>query len=241
VVGSVSRSGALIWMTQISSGAVSASSRTGGFCEKRPSQYVPPSRCTARKMVGMAADARTASAVIVSRRLLNVRNSPLRTSTAPMSSIASSGRTPSAAGSTWRSSMARKSSRPRSLNGMSYGLTAGATTNWLAALAHSPQAFSSRSCGAVAALSVQKPSSSRPARAGSPSTSAAQASVAHTAPPDVPLRPTTSYSSSRSGCSSRWRTPAVNAVWLPPPWQAMATRGRAGGVTGDRSRGGRAR
>jgi len=77
----------------------------------------------------MAADARIASAVIASRRLLNVRNSPVSTSTAPMSSIASSGRTPSVAGSTCRSSMARKSSRPSALNGVSYGLTAGATTN----------------------------------------------------------------------------------------------------------------
>jgi hypothetical protein len=48
----------------------------------------------------MAAEARIASAVIGSRRLLNVRNSPLSTSTAPMRSIASWGRTPSVAGST---------------------------------------------------------------------------------------------------------------------------------------------
>src|SRR5215213_7944139 len=44
------------------------------------------------------------------------------------------------------------------------------------------------------------------------------------APPEVPLRPTTSY---RFNCSARrslLSTPAVKAVWLPPPWHAMATR-----------------
>lgn len=36
------------------------------------------------------------------------------------------------------------------------------------------------------------------------------------APPDVPLKATISYSGGRSANSSR-RTPAVKAVWLPPP------------------------
>ena len=46
--------------------------------------------------------------------------------------------------------------------------------------------------------------------------------VAHKAPPDVPLMPT--KSNSRSSCASHsvFSAPAVNAVWLPPPWQAIA-------------------
>ena len=78
-----------------------------------------------------------------------------------------------------------------------------------------------------------RPAPGRPRRARS------RRAVAHTAPPDVPLSPTTSYLETL-GCSSRPRTPAVNAVWLPPPWQAMATRGRSGasGLIGVRWRGG---
>ncbi len=41
------------------------------------------------------------------------------------------------------------------------------------------------------------------------------------APPEVPLRATTWYHSSPSNLFS---APAVNAVWLPPPWQAIAIR-----------------
>ena len=43
------------------------------------------------------------------------------------------------------------------------------------------------------------------------------------APPEVPLSATTSTSSG-SRPSNSWRTPAENTVWLPPPWQAIATR-----------------
>ena len=43
------------------------------------------------------------------------------------------------------------------------------------------------------------------------------------APPEVPLSATTSTSSGRRS-SKPWSTPAVKAVWLPPPWHAMATR-----------------
>ena len=74
-----------------------------------------------------------------------------------------------------------------------------------------------------------RPSSPRtPAACGSPAraslrTSPSQASAAQMAPPDVPLSATTSTSAGRLP-SRPWRTPAVNAVWLPPPWQAIATR-----------------
>ena len=50
---------------------------------------------------------------------------------------------------------------------------------------------------------------------------------AQRAPPEVPLSATTSTSSGRLP-SSPSRTPAVKAVWLPPPWQAIATRLRLG-------------
>jgi hypothetical protein len=84
----------------------------------------------------------------------------------------------------------------------------------------------------VAELSAQNASSSPPARAGSSSSRADQASRAHTAPPEVPLRPTISTPVSSSAPSSRLSTPAVKAVWLPPPWQAMATRSRPISVIG---------
>jgi hypothetical protein len=60
----------------------------------------------------MAAEARTMSAVIWSRRLLNALNSPERTSTAPSSSIgpAPSGWAAKRPKSTRRSSMRRNSS-----------------------------------------------------------------------------------------------------------------------------------
>jgi hypothetical protein len=60
----------------------------------------------------MAAEARTMSAVMASRRLLNARNSPERTSTAPSSSIGPSGRPGQPPKSTRRSSIRRNSSRP---------------------------------------------------------------------------------------------------------------------------------
>src|SRR3954468_15966904 len=52
-----------------------------------------------------------------------------------------------------------------------------------------------------------------------------QVSTALTAPPEVPLRAERwnlrPWSSRR-----RCMMPAPNAAWLPPPWQAIATRGR---------------
>ena len=47
-------------------------------------------------------------------------------------------------------------------------------------------------------------------------------SVAHSAPPDVPLIPTISKSWPISASHNVFKAPAVNAVWLPPPWQAIA-------------------
>ena len=58
-------------------------------------------------------------------------------------------------------------------------------------LAHSTHAFAAASAGVEAALSPQNPSSSALAARGSPLLSADQASTAQTAPPEVPLRPTT--------------------------------------------------
>ncbi len=106
------------------------------------------------------------------------------------------------------------------------------TTNCPRALAHSPQAFSRRSQG----RSRSCPSRSR--RAACPRGRGRPRRAPPTRASRRPRRPTC-----RSGRRPRTppaaraaaaasRTPAVNAVWLPPPWQAMATRGRAGGVTG---------
>jgi hypothetical protein len=72
-----------------------------------------------------------------------------------------------------------------------------------------------------AVLSRQK-SISRRQVGCSPLRSAYQMRVAHSAPPDVPLMPTRSNSSRRRTSLSAFSTPAVKAVWLPPPWQASA-------------------
>jgi len=132
------------------------------------------------------------SAVMASRRLLKARNSPERASTALSSSIGPSGRPASRPKSTRRSSMRRNSCRPVTDVKVSYGLTAGSTTRFSSLAAHTTQALTSCSSGVVAELSAQKSSSSLPAAAGSPSSRADQASRAQTAPPEVPLRPTTS-------------------------------------------------
>ena len=46
--------------------------------------------------------------------------------------------------------------------------------------------------------------------------------VAQTAPPEVPLMATTWKSWPSLASQSFFRAPAVKAVWLPPPWQAIA-------------------
>jgi hypothetical protein len=119
-----------IWITQISSGFALGSSRMGGFWENRPSQYTPPSVCTALNRVDSAVEARIVSAVISSLRLLKALNSPERTSTAPTRSI---GLEPSR-GVPIFSNAIRFSSISFSLScaqyevGVLYGLTSGRTT-----------------------------------------------------------------------------------------------------------------
>src|SRR5215217_9483924 len=85
VFGSDSDVPGFICTTHISSGFGSHSSRMGGLCENKPSQYTPSLICTALNKVGIAAEARIVSTVILSLRLLKALNSPLRTSTAPTS------------------------------------------------------------------------------------------------------------------------------------------------------------
>ena len=148
--------------------------------------------CTARNSVGMAAEASTQSAVMRSCRLLNARNRPERTSTAPSSSI---GWTPAVSASIrsksmWRCSISRNCSTPIDVVGRWYGLTAGSSPKLCTVLAMSIHELRSRPAGPVAALSAQNSSSRRPARARSSSSSADQASSAQTAPPEVPLSPT---------------------------------------------------
>ena len=85
-------------------------------------------------------------------------------------------------------------------------------TTFCSAPDQSVQLLSACSCGAVAALSAQNPSSSSPAGTRPGPASPYQASNAQIAPPEVPLRPTSSYRASASCPSSRLSTPAVNAV-----------------------------
>ena len=104
----------LIWMIHSSSGPLSTSSRSGGFCEYRPSQYGSPAISTARTRLGTAADASTASSVTGRHALAelgsgppprNVANSPERTFTALTSSSGWAGsltRAGSSSGSAWR-------------------------------------------------------------------------------------------------------------------------------------------
>jgi hypothetical protein len=73
-----------ICITNISLGFASGSSRAGEFCENRPSQYTLPSVRTALNKVGIVAEARIMSALILSLRLLKASNSPLRTLAVPM-------------------------------------------------------------------------------------------------------------------------------------------------------------
>ena len=59
-------------------------------------------------------------------------------------------------------------------------------------------------------------------RSRRPSRSAANVSSALIAPPEVPLTATISWPSKAPRSTSRDTTPAVKAVWLPPPWKASA-------------------
>ncbi len=75
--------------------------------------------------------------------------------------------------------------------------------------------------GVSVAMSSQKPWRFETASSGRPAARPAQATSAQMPPPDVPLRATSSWDDGRSSMI-RCSTPAVNAVWLPPPWQATA-------------------
>src|SRR5215210_2857926 len=131
--GSLFRFSGSICITQISSGLARGSSRTGGFWEKRPSQYTPPSVRTALNRVGNAVDARMVSEEILSLRLLKALNLPERTSTAPIRSIGaglfigvlSSPNGPSSSKSTCLLSVFLSCSWAQKEVGVLYGLTEG--------------------------------------------------------------------------------------------------------------------
>ena len=74
-------------------------------------------------------------------------------------------------------------------------------------------AFSAQSC---AVRSFQK-STKRRQRGRSFFQKPNQSRAAHTAPPDVPLILTTLKSRPTCWSTNPFNTPAVNAVWLPPP------------------------
>src|SRR5262249_19705828 len=80
-----------------------------------------------------------------------------------------------------------------------------------------------RSHGSAAEIDSHSDWSFLIARGRSPRSSPSHASDAQRAPPEVPLNATTSTSVGRLPKSPS-STPAVKAVWLPPPWQAIATR-----------------
>ena len=100
---------------------------------------------------------------------------------------------------------------------MSYGLIAGSNPTLCKVLAHKAHVLTSPSAGVDAELSAQNPSNSSCARSGFSSRRATQARSAQMAPPDVPLSPTTRCPAGAPSRNIRARTPAVKAVWLPPP------------------------
>src|SRR5919112_2018578 len=101
---------------------------------------------------------------------------------------------------------------------------AGIATKFCRLPAQTVQLLSILSGGVVAELSRQNASRASTAPLASPLRRLCQASRAHTAPPEVPLRPTSSYPVRSRARRSLPSTPAVKAVWLPPPWHAIATR-----------------
>src|SRR5207244_12001268 len=111
-----------------------------------------------------------------------------------------------------------------------YGEICGSVTYSSSRVAPTSAAFSPTSHHSVALRSDQKSRSSAAGERPPASCvrSAYQASSPHIAPPDVPLsaRTWTRWSSSAGPASHhrrrRPRAPAVNAVRLPPPWQAIA-------------------
>src|SRR5919202_3019339 len=191
--GSDSNLSGFICITHISSGPEAHSSRTGGFCENKPSQHTDPWVCTALNKVGIAVEARIASAVILSLRLLKALKSPLQTSTAPISNIGLDGFT-----SSWSlpKSMCFSSvrlSRSCPEVGSWYGLMVGAPP-MLAKnrLIWHIQSFTNLSQGELAEISLQK----EPSRSMDLLTSFVnnpyQANEVQMAPPEVPIKATMS-------------------------------------------------
>src|SRR5215204_2509560 len=88
------------------------------------------------------------------------------------------------------------------------------------------QLFRVLSLNELAEFSLQKESSSSTALPESFINRPYQASRAPMAPPEVPLKATISWSCPPASFSLRsfFNAPAVKAVWLPPPWHAIATR-----------------
>ena len=79
------------------------------------------------------------------------------------------------------------------------------------------------SSGVVAELSAQKSSSSLPAAAGSPSSRADQGEQGADRPAGGAAQADDLDPGQLLGAEQALSTPAVKAVWLPPPWQAIAT------------------
>src|SRR5215204_2498457 len=88
------------------------------------------------------------------------------------------------------------------------------------------QLFKALSQNELAELSLQKESRSSTALSVSFINRPYQASRAPMAPPEVPLKATISWSCPPASFSLRsfFNAPAAKAVWLPPPWHAIATR-----------------
>src|SRR5687768_15626717 len=195
-LGSSARFLGSIWITHISSGLALGSSRMGGFWEKRPSQYTPPSVRTALNRVGSAVKARIVSAPISSLRLLKALNSPERTSTAPIRSMGleSPRRVPIFSNSMRFLSIVLSRFWAQKVSCVLYGLTAGRTKEPCDRFTQRSHSFQNASKNTLAELSFQNASSNSAALAEVPlfSSSAYQARTAQIAPPEVPLKATTS-------------------------------------------------
>ena len=203
-------------------------------------------------MFGTAQEASTCSTRMGSRADTNLASAPLLTFAAPSIRTGRCGRGPHAAISAKSmcfSSNPRKSEKPmRWPVVMNSIIDCMIGDEGLSCRVGIIPAFTSRtvstmkrlmacSTGPWAVFSSQK-SIIRFQTGRSPFMNEYQSSVAHTAPPEVPLMATNSNSSrSRAWAwQSAFSAPAVKAVWLPPPWQAMAilvlgiTRSSIGGV-----------
>lgn len=208
-------------------------SRIGGFCDSSPSQkYSSPIR-TAGKISGTAAEARTCSTPSTA-----ARPAPPNTVNAPDSTLAAP---------TYSSGLSSATRVTSSSNGKCFAIEAPRFSctkrdQALGAISTEGSTPCKRTVDTVAALpnasqipdamrSRQNPSSARAPTWPSPTTIPYQASKALIAPPDVPEKPIRRRTSSPRTImapplirpSNSMSTPAPNAQWLPPPWQATAT------------------